>query len=151
MALQALMFTVGNTRSGWRCEIESVADIANGIRADDVASLSAGCYDFWVTSSLEPFHRRTNVLATKIFYRANEFSARQTPLLSGVVVITGRGVDGQLVGLTDEEIQAFVESAYEPGLWMCQIEWRLWRSSRREKQRRRVGRRRVSRLRHFAF
>lgn len=152
MAISVLKVTTSMTE-GWRRQIGSVADIADEIRARDesIASLSAGPFDFWSTTSLERYHRQINELATKIFYKASDFSARQTPLLSGVVVITGRNADGTLASVSDEDMEALVDSAYEPGLGICQLELRLWRALRREKRRRRVEHAKLNRMRRFAY
>jgi hypothetical protein len=152
MPIFALKIT-SHMKDGWRCKIANVADIADQIRASDesIASLAAGPYDFWTTTSLQSFHQQTNPLATNIFYKASTFNARQTPLLSGVVVITGRDGDGQLASVSDEAMEALVDSAYEPGLGMCQLEVRLWRALRREKRRRRAEREELNKLRSFAY
>lgn len=152
MTISAMKVTSQMTE-GWRRQIASVGDIADEIRAssESVAALSAGPFDFWVTSEMESYHQQTNPLATKIFFKASHFNARQTPLLSGVVVITGRDPDGALAGLSYEEMQSLVDSAYEPGLAICQLEVRLWRAQRRETRRRRAERQEVNRLRSFVY
>lgn len=152
MPISALKITT-HMKDGWRCQIANVADIADQIRADavSIASLAAGPYDFWTTTSLESYHQQINPLATNIFYKASNFNARQTPLLSGVVVITGRDADGQPASVSDESMEALVDSAYEPGLGMCQLEVRLWRALRRETRRRRAERAKLNKLRSFAY
>jgi hypothetical protein len=104
----------------YRLTIGSVDDIAEEIRERHLETIPAGRFDFWVTPSLRPASQRLNQRATKILLGASTFTARQVPLLRGTVVVTGRGQDGQLGSLSDEEITWLADFVYA---LPCRSDW----------------------------
>ncbi len=91
--------------------VRDVADIADRLGSGHVEALSSsdGTYQFWVTPSLLG-GRRLNAPATKMLFALTQFSAKQTPILRGDVVITSRTVTGDPDDLSDHQMRLLIES-----------------------------------------
>jgi hypothetical protein len=96
----------------FKVNVLGIGDIADLIREHHLESLTSrdGGIDFWLTPSLEPYHRSVNRMATEMLLAASRFNARNVPLLRGNVVMAGHDNNGALAGLTDDQISWLVNS-----------------------------------------
>lgn len=125
----------------YRLTVGSVDDIADAIRGEYLETIPAGPFDFWLTPSLHPGHRKLNHAATKILLGASTFTGRSVPLMRGRVVVTARDQWGHLRSLTDEEITWLADFVYGlPHLADWVVERRLERAGRRDRRRSRAER-----------
>jgi len=105
-----------------------VSDIADRVGAPDIEALSSsdGTYQFWLTPSLRG-GCRLNAPATKMLFSLSRFSAAQTPLLRGDVVITSRTAAGDPDGLSDDQEGLLIKALQTIGR---RAEWRINRRLR---------------------
>lgn len=84
----------------------SNADIAELVSDYGLESLSSGDrqFDFWFTPAARRCQRRINRSATGLLLSVTEFSARNVPLLQGGVVVATHDADGDLDGLSWEQL-----------------------------------------------
>lgn len=80
----------------------SRADIADLVGDCQIESLTSADrqFDFWITSSIRPCHRRINRSATELLFATTRFTATTVPLLRGTVVVATHDCDGALDGLS---------------------------------------------------
>ncbi|BBY15272.1 hypothetical protein [Mycolicibacterium litorale] len=84
----------------------SKADIADLVSDYGLESLSSADrqFDFWFTPSTRRCQRRINRSATGLLLSATAFTARNVPLLRGGVVVATHDSDGDLDGLSWEQL-----------------------------------------------
>ncbi|BBX03973.1 hypothetical protein MMOR_49090 [Mycolicibacterium moriokaense] len=61
-------------------------------------------YDFWFAASPPKCQRRANTIATELLMATTTFTARTVPLLRGCVVIATHDSDGDLDGLSWQQL-----------------------------------------------
>lgn len=61
-------------------------------------------FDFWFSASPRKCQRQTNTIATELLMATTNFSARTVPLLRGCVVIATHDSDGDLHGLSWQQL-----------------------------------------------
>ncbi len=83
------------------------ADIAKLVHDCGLDSLTSTDrqFDFWFTPSARPCHRRVNRSATEMLLAATRFTARTVPLLCGGVVLATHDSDGDLDGLSWQQLE----------------------------------------------
>lgn len=91
---------VGETRAF------SKAEIADLVSDYGLESLSSGDrqFDFWFTPTTRRCQRRVNRSATELLLAATGFTAKNVPLLRGGVVVATHDTDGDLDGLSWEQL-----------------------------------------------
>ncbi len=62
-------------------------------------------FDFWFTPSVRPCRRRVNRSATEMLLATTRFSAKTVPLLCGGVVLATHDSDGDLDGLSWQQLE----------------------------------------------
>lgn len=84
----------------------SKADIADLVSDYGLESLSSGDrqFDFWFTPTTRRCQRRVNRSATELLLAATGFTAKNVPLLRGGVVVATHDADGDLDGLSWEQL-----------------------------------------------
>ncbi|MGE2717968.1 hypothetical protein ACQI4L_28235 [Mycolicibacterium litorale] len=84
----------------------SKADVAELVSDYGLESLSSGDrqFDFWFTPTARRCQRRINRTATGLLLAATGFTARNVPLLRGGVVVATHDADGDLDGLSWEQL-----------------------------------------------
>lgn len=84
----------------------SKADIADLVSDYGLESLSSGDrqFDFWFTPTTRRCQRRVNRSATELLLAATGFAAKNVPLLRGGVVVATHDSDGDLDGLSWEQL-----------------------------------------------
>jgi hypothetical protein len=107
-------------------EVTSEDDIAGYLSAGRVESLSTTSYfghlDFWF-HPVGPMSQSVNRPATELLLSATELTARTVPLLRGRVVLTSHDADGELAGLTRQQISR-VASHRSRGRDQWVLDWR---------------------------
>ncbi len=85
----------------------SNADIAKLVHDCGLDSLTSTDrqFDFWFTPSARPCHRRVNRSATEMLLATSRFTARTVPLLCGGVVLATHDSDGDLDGLSWQQLE----------------------------------------------
>ncbi|KWX68032.1 hypothetical protein [Mycobacterium sp. NAZ190054] len=63
-------------------------------------------FDFWFSPSARGCQRRTNQFATELLMATTDFTARTVPLLRGSVVVATHDADGDLDGLSWQQLDA---------------------------------------------
>ncbi|GAT01199.1 hypothetical protein [Mycolicibacterium fortuitum] len=96
----------------YKRHIANIDDIADLIRESDVETLTSadGRTDFWITPSTRPANRRINRKATEIFLATTGFTAKNVPLLRGIVVLTAHGTTGAPVTMTDAHLTGLADT-----------------------------------------
>jgi hypothetical protein len=61
-------------------------------------------FDFWFSPSTHGCQRRTNTIATELLMATTSFKAKTVPLLHGCVVIATHDADGDLDGLSWQQL-----------------------------------------------
>lgn len=61
-------------------------------------------FDFWFSPSARGCQRRTNQFATELLLATTEFTAKSVPLLRGGVVVATHDADGDLDGLSWQQL-----------------------------------------------
>lgn len=84
----------------------SKADIAHLVSDYGLESLSSGDrqFDFWFTPTTRRCQRRVNRSATELLLAATGFTAKNVPLLRGGVVVATHDTEGDLDGLSWEQL-----------------------------------------------
>ena len=87
------------------------ADIAELIDAYGLESLSSTDrqFDFWFTPSTRRCQRRPNRSATELLLATTKFTAKTVPLLRGGVVIAAHDSEGELDGLSWQQLDLLVQ------------------------------------------
>lgn len=91
----------------------SKADIADLVSDYGLESLSSGDrqFDFWFTPATRRCQRRVNRSATELLLAATGFTASNVPLLRGGVVVATHDSDGDLDGLSWEQLDHLAKSS----------------------------------------
>ncbi len=89
----------------------STADIAELVDDYGLESLTSTDrqVDFWFTASAQRCQRRPNRDATRLLLASTNFTAKTVPLLRGCVVIATHDSDGDLDGLSWEQLDLLVQ------------------------------------------
>ncbi|WP_238949190.1 hypothetical protein [Mycobacterium sp. IDR2000157661] len=86
------------------------ADIAQLVNDHGLQSLTSSDhqFDFWFAPSTQRCQQRTNAAATEMLLATTNFSARTVPLLRGCVVVATHDADGDLDGLSWQQLDLLV-------------------------------------------
>lgn len=97
-----------------------------------------GRLDFWFSSWPGPVPRSVNRPATELLMSAATFRTRTVPLLRGRVMLTSHDSNGDLLGLTDNQIRAI---ALHANRWRTPttLEWRYAAAARTQRRRRKAA------------
>ncbi|MEV3901094.1 hypothetical protein AB0K11_02120 [Mycobacterium sp. NPDC050551] len=97
--------TVYETRAYTRADIEHL------IHDQGLHSLTSADrqFDFWFSPSASRCQRRVNRSATELFLATTDFTAKTVPLLRGSVVVATHDADGDLDGLSWEQLDLLVD------------------------------------------
>ncbi|ORB17084.1 hypothetical protein [Mycobacterium noviomagense] len=89
----------------------SKADIADLVNDCGLESLTStdGQFDFWFTPSTQRCQRRPNRSATELLLATTRFTAKTVPLLRGGVVVATHDSDGDLDGLSWQQLDRLVQ------------------------------------------
>ncbi len=68
-------------------------------------------FDFWFTPSTRRCHRRVNRSATEMLLATTRFTAKTVPLLHGAVVVATHDSDGDLDGLSWQQLDLLSKSS----------------------------------------
>ena len=84
----------------------SAADIARLMHDHGLQSLTSADrqFDFWFSPSTDRCQRRVNRNATELLLATTSFDAKTVPLLRGAVVIATHDADGDLDGLSWQQL-----------------------------------------------
>lgn len=84
----------------------TTADVDRLIHERGLQSLSSADrqFDFWFSSSTPGCQRRVNRRATEILLATTAFTAKTVPLLRGAVVVATHDADGDLDGLSWQQL-----------------------------------------------
>lgn len=87
------------------------ADIAQLVNDQGLQCLTSadGQFDFWFTPSTRRCQRRANQVATELLLATTSFKARTVPLLRGCVVVATHDADGDLDGLSWQQLDLLPE------------------------------------------
>lgn len=66
-------------------------------------------FDFWFTPSTRRCQRRVNCLATELLLATTNFTAKTVPLLHGAVVVATHDTDGDLDGLSWQQLDELAQ------------------------------------------
>src|SRR5689334_7563392 len=88
----------------------SQADIAELVKDYGLESLTSTDrqFDFWFTPSTRSCQRRPNRRATGLLLATTRFTAKTVPLLRGGVVVATHDADGDLDGLSWQQLDLLV-------------------------------------------
>ena len=88
------------------------ADIDKLVQTQGLHCLSSADrqFDFWFSASPRKCQRQTNTIATELLMATTNFSARTVPLLRGCVVIATHDSDGDLDGLSWQQLDPLKET-----------------------------------------
>jgi hypothetical protein len=86
------------------------ADITRLVRGHGLQSLTSSDrqFDFWFSPALPGCQRRINSSATELLLATTNFTAKDVPLLRGAVVIATHDGDGDLDGLSWQQLDTLV-------------------------------------------
>jgi hypothetical protein len=89
----------------------TTADIAELVSDYGLESLTSTDrqFDFWFTRSTQRCQRRPNRAAIKLLLATTNFTAKTVPLLRGCVVVATHDSDGDLDGLSWEQLELLVQ------------------------------------------
>lgn len=89
----------------------TTADIAELVSDYGLESLTSTDrrFDFWFTKSTQRCQRRANRAATRLLLATTNFTAKTVPLLRGCVVIATHDSDGDLDGLSWEQLDLLAQ------------------------------------------
>jgi hypothetical protein len=84
----------------------TTADIAHLVSEHGLHCLTSADrqFDFWFTSSTRRCQRRANRIATELLLATTSFTAKKVPLLRGHVVVATHDSDGDLDGLSWQQL-----------------------------------------------
>ncbi len=87
------------------------ADIDRLVHDRGLQSLSSADrqFDFWFSSSAGRCQRRVNRHATELLLATTKFTAKNVPLLRGAVVVATHDVDGDLDGLSWQQLDVLAQ------------------------------------------
>jgi hypothetical protein len=87
------------------------ADIAQLVSHQGLQCLTSADrqFDFWFTPSTRQCQRRANRIATELLLATTSFKARTVPLLRGCVVVATHDADGDLDGLSWQQLDLLPE------------------------------------------
>jgi hypothetical protein len=87
------------------------ADIERLVQDQGLHSLTSADrqFDFWFSPSASRCQRRVNRSATELFLATTGFTAKTVPLLRGSVVVASHDADGDLDGLSWQQLDLLVE------------------------------------------
>lgn len=85
-------------------------DIAQLVDDQGLQSLSSDDrqFDFWFAPALRPCQQRVNLRATELLLATTRFTAKTVPLLRGCVVVATHDTDGDLDGLSWQQLDLLV-------------------------------------------
>jgi hypothetical protein len=66
-------------------------------------------FDFWFSTSTHGCQRRTNQSATELLLATTTFTAKTVPLLRGCIVVATHDADGDLDGLSWQQLELLVQ------------------------------------------
>ena len=69
-------------------------------------------FDFWFSAAPQKCQRETNTIATELLMASSTFTARTVPLLRGCVVIATHDSDGDLDGLSWQQLDDLARRAH---------------------------------------
>ena len=107
----------------------SKADIAELVHEQGLQCLTSSDrqFDFWFSPSMHRCQRRANQAATELLLATTDFTARSVPLLRGCVVVATHDADGDLDGLSWQQLDLLVAQCY---IWTgpptLLFEWHSW-------------------------
>ena len=89
----------------------TTADIAELVSDYGLESLTSTDrrFDFWFTKSTQRCQRRANNVATRLLLATTNFTAKTVPLLRGCVVVATHDSDGDLDGLSWEQLDLLAQ------------------------------------------
>ncbi|AGB21195.1 hypothetical protein Mycsm_00755 [Mycobacterium sp. JS623] len=89
----------------------STADIAELVSDYGLESLTSTDrqFDFWFTRSTQRCQRRPNCAAVRLLLATTNFTAKTVPLLRGCVVVATHDSDGDLDGLSWEQLDLLAQ------------------------------------------
>ena len=89
----------------------TTADITALVNAQGLQALTSADrqFDFWFSPSTRGCQRRINRTATELLLATTSFTARNAPLLRGGVVIATHDADGDLDGLSWQQLDLLIE------------------------------------------
>lgn len=89
----------------------TTADITELVNAQGLQALTSADrqFDFWFSPSTRGCQRRINRTATELLLATTSFTARNAPLLRGGVVIATHDADGDLDGLSWQQLDLLIE------------------------------------------
>ncbi|MGU3501655.1 hypothetical protein [Mycobacterium sp. C31M] len=93
-------------------------------------------FDFWFSTAGRGCQRRVNRTATELLLATTSFTARNAPLLRGGVVIATHDADGDLDGLSWQQLDLLIDRHH--ALSAGNLRTLCRRMNRDERQRRRV-------------
>jgi hypothetical protein len=96
---------------GYETRAYSTADIAELVNDHGLQCLTSTDrqFDFWFASSTHRCQRRANRAATELLLATTTFTARTVPLLRGCVVIATHDADGELDGLSWQQLDLLID------------------------------------------
>lgn len=99
-----LYFTAGG--AVYETRAYSTADIDQLVHEQRLQCLTSSDrqFDFWFSASARGCQRHTNRRATEILLATTSFTARTVPLLRGCVVVATHDTDGELDGLSWQQL-----------------------------------------------
>ena len=96
---------------GYETRAYTIADIAELVSDYGLESLTSTDrqFDFWFARSTQRCQRRPNRAAVRLLLAATNFTAKTVPLLRGCVVVATHDPDGELDGLSWEQLDLLVQ------------------------------------------
>ena len=89
----------------------SNADIDQLVQSQGLQCLTSADrqFDFWFSPSTRRCQRRTNTIATELLLATTSFTAKTVPLLRGCVVVATHDADGDLDGLSWQQLDLLAQ------------------------------------------
>ena len=89
----------------------SKADIDNLVHEQGLQCLTSADrqFDFWFSPSTRRCQHRTNQRATELLLATTTFTAKSVPLLRGCIVVATHDADGDLDGLSWQQLELLVQ------------------------------------------
>lgn len=87
-----------------------IRDLVDNYGLESLTSTNRQC-DFWFTPSTRRCHRRVNRSATEMLLATTRFTAKTVPLLHGAVVVATHDSDGDLDGLSWQQLDLLSKSS----------------------------------------
>ena len=91
----------------------SKADIDQLVQSQGLQCLTSTDwqFDFWFSPSTRRCQRRTNTIATELLLATTSFTAKTVPLFRGCVVVATHDADGDLDGLSWQQMDLLAQKA----------------------------------------